>query len=182
MKGLFIPGITAKMFKDASLESVEELMAEGKVYDIDYQLLREVKMHHLKILPKYFEDVQAGKKNFEIRENDRDFKVGDILILKEYENEKYTGRIVKRKVNYILYGDKPFTLGLAKGYCILGLENETKSEKEEQMQEKINRVVKAINQDMAAHNGTGEEVIQAYCGGLKKALWYLENIGEIKGE
>lgn len=37
MKGLFIPGITAKMFRDASLESVAELMAEGKIYDIDYQ-------------------------------------------------------------------------------------------------------------------------------------------------
>ena len=182
MKGLFIPGITAKMFRNASVESVAELMAEGKVYDIDYQLLREIKMHQLKILPKYFEDVQAGKKNFEIRETDRDFKVGDILVLKEYENGKYTGRIVKRKVNYILYGDKPFTLGLAKGYCILGLEDKTKSEEEEQMREKINRAVKAIKQDMAAHSGTGEEVIQAYCGGLKKALGYLENIGGLKGE
>lgn len=28
MKGLFIPDITAKMFKDASLESVAELLAE----------------------------------------------------------------------------------------------------------------------------------------------------------
>lgn len=37
MKGLFIPGITAKMFRDASLESVAELMAEGTVYDIDYK-------------------------------------------------------------------------------------------------------------------------------------------------
>lgn len=37
MKGLFIPGITAKMFKDASLESIAELMSEGKIYDIDYQ-------------------------------------------------------------------------------------------------------------------------------------------------
>lgn len=37
MKGLFIPGITAKMFRDASVESVAELMTEGKVYDIDYQ-------------------------------------------------------------------------------------------------------------------------------------------------
>jgi ASC-1-like (ASCH) protein len=155
-------------------------MADGKVYDIDYQLLREIKIHQLKILPKYFEDVQAGKKNFEIRKNDRDFKVGDILILKECENGKYTGRIAKRKVNYILYDID--TIGLTKGYCILGLEDKAKSEEEEQMREKINRAVKAINQDMAAHSGTGEEVIQAYCGGLKKALGYLENIGELKGE
>ncbi len=37
MKGLFIPGITAKMFRDASLESIATLMAEGKIHDIDYQ-------------------------------------------------------------------------------------------------------------------------------------------------
>lgn len=37
MKGLFIPGITVEMFRNASVESVAELMAEGKVYDIDYQ-------------------------------------------------------------------------------------------------------------------------------------------------
>lgn len=38
--------------------------------------------HELKILPKWFEDVQANKKNFEIRKNDRNFEVGDYLILK----------------------------------------------------------------------------------------------------
>lgn len=37
MKGLFIPGITAEMFRNGCLESIEALMAEGKIYDIDYQ-------------------------------------------------------------------------------------------------------------------------------------------------
>lgn len=37
MKGLFIPEITAKMFRNGSLESIETLMAEGEIYDIDYQ-------------------------------------------------------------------------------------------------------------------------------------------------
>lgn len=36
MKGLFIPGITAKMFRNGCLESIEALMAEGEIYDIDY--------------------------------------------------------------------------------------------------------------------------------------------------
>lgn len=36
MKGLFIPEITAEMFRNGCLESIEALMAEGKVYDIDY--------------------------------------------------------------------------------------------------------------------------------------------------
>lgn len=37
MKGLFIPEITAEMFRNGCLESIEALMAEGKIYDIDYQ-------------------------------------------------------------------------------------------------------------------------------------------------
>lgn len=37
MKGLFIPDITAEMFKDASVESVADLITEGTMYNIDYQ-------------------------------------------------------------------------------------------------------------------------------------------------
>lgn len=37
MKGLFIPEITAEMFRNGCLESIEALMAEGKIYDIDYE-------------------------------------------------------------------------------------------------------------------------------------------------
>lgn len=37
MKGLFIPEITAEMFRNGCLESIQALMAEGEIYDIDYQ-------------------------------------------------------------------------------------------------------------------------------------------------
>ena len=43
---------------------------------------------------------------------------------------------------------------------------------------KVDKAIEGIKQDIIAHSGTGEEVIQAYCDGLKKALEYLENIGE----
>ena len=63
-------------------------------------------IHALKILPGYFEDVISGKKTFEIRKNDRDYKVGDLLALNEYtETEEYigyTGRSCLVKVDYIL--------------------------------------------------------------------------------
>ena len=36
MKGLFIPEITAEIFKNGCLESIEALMAEGEIYDIEY--------------------------------------------------------------------------------------------------------------------------------------------------
>lgn len=40
--------------------------------------------HKLKCWPEFFIVVQSGRKNFEIRKNDRDYKVGDELILSEW--------------------------------------------------------------------------------------------------
>lgn len=37
MKGLFIPDITAEMFRSGCIESIEALMAKGEIYDIDYE-------------------------------------------------------------------------------------------------------------------------------------------------
>lgn len=34
-------------------------------------------IHELKILPEYYEEVKCGNKNFELRKNDRDYKVYD---------------------------------------------------------------------------------------------------------
>lgn len=44
--------------------------------------------HELKCWPEYFARIGTGQKTFEIRRNDRDFQVGDILILKEYDPAK----------------------------------------------------------------------------------------------
>lgn len=41
MKGLFIPEITAEMFRNGCLEGIEALMAEGEIYDIDYEPERQ---------------------------------------------------------------------------------------------------------------------------------------------
>ena len=47
-----------------------------------------MKEHHLKIMPEYFQAVVDGKKPFEVRYNDRDFKRRDSVILKEYSGRK----------------------------------------------------------------------------------------------
>lgn len=75
--------------------------------------------HELKIYPKYFEDVISGQKAFEVRKNDRNFNVGDMLILKEWDNIKYSGRNVKAKVIYLM--DDKF-IGIQQGYVVLGIE------------------------------------------------------------
>ena len=75
--------------------------------------------HCLKILPQFIEAVSKGKKNFELRKNDRPFEVGDTLILQEYRARKqgYTGKEVKRVIIYILKDID----GLKANYCILGM-------------------------------------------------------------
>ena len=72
--------------------------------------------HHLKILPEYFLQVAIGNKTFELRKNDRDFKVGDIIFLEEWDNE-YTGRVLELEITYILSNFK----GLEEGYVILSV-------------------------------------------------------------
>lgn len=77
-------------------------------------------IHELKISWKYFDDVAICDKNFEIRKDDRDYKVGDIILLQECSKEDglWTGRMVRRKIKYILR-DVP-DYGLKKGFIIIG--------------------------------------------------------------
>lgn len=75
--------------------------------------------HELKILPEYFEAVASGKKKFEIRKDDRNYQVGDLLVLKEYKDGEYTGRTIRMGVSYIYRGSGEY--GLQEGYCILSL-------------------------------------------------------------
>lgn len=40
--------------------------------------------HGVKISPTHFEEVLSGRKKFEIRFNDRNYKIGDVVVLSEY--------------------------------------------------------------------------------------------------
>jgi hypothetical protein len=62
----------------------------------------ETKVHEMKIAPKYHKAVIQGIKTFEIRKNDRNFKEGDIIILKPWLDGKYIkGKAVRGKITYI---------------------------------------------------------------------------------
>lgn len=71
--------------------------------------------HNLKILPNYFDLQQAGQKNWEVRNNDRNFHVGDILTLNEWNKKEYTGRTLNVEVTFVYES----SLTLKKGYVIL---------------------------------------------------------------
>jgi ASC-1-like (ASCH) protein len=76
-------------------------------------------VHRLKVVPPYFQDIKDRKKNFEIRLNDRNFHVGDIVVIEElHPLGYYTGEGCKRKIKYVLKDCPQF--GLKDGYCIFG--------------------------------------------------------------
>ena len=78
-----------------------------------------MKIHELKTLKEYFWDVWNDKKSFEVRFNDRDYKVGDVLNLKWYipESNEYMDYSILCEVLYIL-DDPQYCKG---GYVILGI-------------------------------------------------------------
>jgi hypothetical protein len=60
--------------------------------------------HELKCWPEYFEEIWQYRKTFEMRHNDRDFQVGDLLYLREWDpkTKEYTGREIMRRNTYQL--------------------------------------------------------------------------------
>lgn len=61
------------------------------------------KTHKLKITPQYYKEVANGTKTFEIRKNDRDYQTGDIVILREYneDTKDYTGNELSFKIGFV---------------------------------------------------------------------------------
>lgn len=79
--------------------------------------------HDLKTWPEFFQAVREGRKPFEIRRNDRDFKEGDKLRLEEFDPKtgKFTGEVEWVEVGYML--DDPAFTGLRAGFVAMAITN-----------------------------------------------------------
>ena len=88
------------------------------------------KIHTLKTWPECYDAMKDGTKSFEYRKNDRDYEVGDALILMRYDPDdadpetgmcKYVMEhgALTFVVTYIIKGDGTF--GIPGGYCIMQL-------------------------------------------------------------
>ncbi len=74
--------------------------------------------HELKTHVAFFERMADGSKTFEIRRNDRDFREGDEIILREYDPEVgYLGRSVRRRITFLMVGYH----ALRDGFVAMGL-------------------------------------------------------------
>lgn len=75
-------------------------------------------LHKLKTIQPYYDASESGLKTFEIRKNDRNFKLGDVLVLYEWTGSSATGRRHIKQVTFIL-SDKPW---LPEGYVCMALQ------------------------------------------------------------
>jgi hypothetical protein len=77
--------------------------------------------HELKTWPKFFKAIRNGDKTFECRRNDRGFRVGDVLVLREFvpETKTYSGNQIRAAVTYMLDGGG--SVGVELGFCVMGI-------------------------------------------------------------
>jgi hypothetical protein len=75
--------------------------------------------HDLKVWPEFWDNLESGRKTFEIRIDDRGFGLGDTLLLREWRpvEKAYTGREVRRTVTHLLRNWR----GIQSGYVIMSL-------------------------------------------------------------
>lgn len=82
--------------------------------------------HILKTDPKVFGESWQGNKSYEVRKDDRNYQIDDILILKETTSDgellamgsplAYTGRQLTRRII-----SKTTKYGMQPGWCVLGV-------------------------------------------------------------
>ena len=82
--------------------------------------------HHLKSWTEFFGPILKGERVHELRRNDRNFQVGDILKLHEWDaaHGVPTGRTASAQVTSITSDDVPCAVsdaGLVPGFCILSI-------------------------------------------------------------
>ena len=80
----------------------------------------EAVMHDLKCWPMFFEQLKSGEKTFEIRKDDRGYKVHDILMIREFDgtlNEYTASAPLWFRVTSVMKG----IMGLQANYACLSL-------------------------------------------------------------
>lgn len=92
------------------------------------------RMHKLKLWPAPFAASWGGKKRYEVRQDDRGFAVGDLLVLQEFDpgdgtylRGRYTGRALCVAITYKTGGG---TWGMPPNLCVLSVDELARTETE----------------------------------------------------
>lgn len=83
--------------------------------------------HELKTWPEYFEKIWSGHKTFEIRKNDRHFREGEYVLLREWSVVGgYSGREILTTITYVFRGGS--LGGLQDGFVVFSFEENSRIE------------------------------------------------------
>jgi len=79
-----------------------------------------MKTHYLKVWTKQFDAVRRGAKTHEVRKGDKDYRAGDIIILREFDpNERvYTGKCIEVQITFTTRGG---TFGIPADICVMSI-------------------------------------------------------------
>lgn len=83
--------------------------------------------HDVKSWPQFFRPVVSGTRTHELRRDDRNYRVGDRIVLREYdvETQSYTGSFCVAAITSITSRDVPCAVsdqGLSPDFCILSVQ------------------------------------------------------------
>lgn len=136
---------------------------------------RQPIVHELKCHPGPFQAVKDGSKTFEWRKDDRGYKVGDTLWMREWDpdavrqkyrhgqfhelQDGYTGDEISRTVTYIIREG----FGIPDGYCIMGLA----AAKEEQAKLLTDEEIERIRDEDT--DGLYSDALAGFLDGLRYA-------------
>jgi hypothetical protein len=122
-------GVTRYTWRDATWEDMQLIgvMVPGHSHPMTCKdwYMDKRRAHALKTDPAVFEATRLGLKTCEVRLDDRDYMIGDVLVLRETMHSAdamrregwplaYTGRTLTRVVSHVLVG-----YGLQEGYVAL---------------------------------------------------------------
>ena len=131
-------------------------------------------IHKIKIWEEYANAVADGRKNFEIRENDREYQTGDIIEFNvvggfghNFERVEHPLYGKRYKITYLLSAP-----GLKEGWCVFGIEKIKKVEE----QQLINGL-KDLNEYLKKNEASeGETFYKDKDGdGFKADMGYMES-------
>lgn len=127
--------------------------------------------HGLKIDQEYFKAVKDGRKKFEIRKNDRDYKVGDILVLLEYDKyyEAFTGEKITVEISYMTdYAQQD-------GYVVLGIEEIWEGEELTEIKKVV--IPKFVAEFLGSHWEDGEPAKEDKADLIRHQEQYIRSFG-----
>lgn len=80
-----------------------------------------INLHAIKCWRDFYRAIEAGDKKHELRKNDRNYQIDDILHLQEYDEitSTYTGQSMLVQVTYISRNVSSW--GLAEGFVIMSI-------------------------------------------------------------